>query len=81
MTSPCSTPPARASVIMTVIEFPVGTAASTPPRLMQRIAGYRFNPLGFVLFAFPWVGRARRSPARAAPSRGSARYWSNSAAA
>jgi hypothetical protein len=36
---------------MTVIEAP------TPPRLLQRIGRCRFDPLGYVMYAFPW-GRA-----------------------
>jgi hypothetical protein len=37
---------------MTVIDFPVG--ATTPPRLSQQLGRFRYDPLGFVLFAFPW---------------------------
>ena len=37
---------------MTVIEAP------TPPRLSQTIGGFRFDPLGYVMYAFPW-GRPR----------------------
>ncbi|HEX9438766.1 MAG TPA: terminase, partial [Roseiflexaceae bacterium] len=33
---------------MTVIEFP------SAPRLSETIGRYRFDPLGFVMFAFPW---------------------------
>ena len=43
---------------MTVIEFPVGAAA--PPRLAQTIGRFRFDPLGFVMFAFPWDTMRRR---------------------
>ena len=37
---------------MTVIEFPVGAAAQ--PRLSEQLGRYRYDPLGFVMFAFPW---------------------------
>ncbi|WP_421995871.1 terminase [Reyranella sp.] len=37
---------------MTVIDFPVGAAA--PSRLSQTVGRFRFDPLGFVMFAFPW---------------------------
>jgi hypothetical protein len=37
---------------MTVTERPVGAARS--PRLSERLGRYRFDPLGFVMFAFPW---------------------------
>jgi len=37
---------------MTVIEFPAGEASTL--RLTQKIGLYRFDPLGFVMFAFPW---------------------------
>ncbi|MGZ3338697.1 MAG: hypothetical protein ACXU9B_02890 [Reyranella sp.] len=33
---------------MTVIDLP------TPSRLSQQIGLYRYDPLGFVKFAFPW---------------------------
>jgi hypothetical protein len=33
---------------MTVIEFP------TPPRLSEQLGRFRYDPLGFVMFAFPW---------------------------
>ena len=33
---------------MTVIEFP------SSPRLSEQLGRYRFDPLGFLMFAFPW---------------------------
>ena len=33
---------------MTVIEFP------TPPRLSEQLGRFHYDPLGFVMFAFPW---------------------------
>jgi hypothetical protein len=41
-------PPEKACAIMTVIDFP------TPPRLSEQLGLYRYDPLGFVKFAFPW---------------------------
>jgi hypothetical protein len=41
-------PLAKACAIMTVIEFPRST------RVSEQIGRYRFDPLGFVMFAFPW---------------------------
>jgi hypothetical protein len=41
-------PPEKACAIMTVIDFP------TPPRLSEQLGRYRYDPLGFVKFAFPW---------------------------
>jgi hypothetical protein len=52
---------------MTVIDFP------TPPRLSEQLGRYRYDPLGFVKFAFPW-GKPG-SPARADRNPGNARYW------
>ena len=37
---------------MSVIEFPGG--AATLPHLSQQLGRFRYDPLGFVLFAFPW---------------------------
>ena len=45
-------PPARACSCVTVIDTPAGAAATAP--LSQRIGLFRFDPLGFVQFAFPW---------------------------
>src|SRR5262245_24723018 len=50
--SPCSTPPAKACASMTVIELPAGAASRR--HLQQVIGRHRFDPLGFVMFAFPW---------------------------
>jgi hypothetical protein len=40
-------PPEKACAIMSVIDLP------TPPRLSKQLGRYRYDPLGFVKFAFP----------------------------
>ncbi len=39
-------PPEKACAIMTVIDFPT-------PQLSKQLGLYRYDPLGFVKFAFP----------------------------
>ncbi len=43
--------------------------------LFETIGRYRFDPLGYVTFAFPWGKPGTPWPATAAPSRGSATSW------
>ena len=48
---------------MTVIEFPAGASdgpsggVGAPPRLAEQLGRFRYDPLRFVLFAFPWGRR------------------------
>jgi len=64
---------------MTVIEFPVGEASTL--RLTQKVGRYRFDPLGFVMFAFPWGKPGTALAVRQVPNRGSARCWRSLGAA
>ena len=49
--------------------------------LTGTVGRFRFDPLGYVSFAFPWARPGLPWPARAAPSRGSATSWRSSAKA
>jgi hypothetical protein len=44
-------PPEKERAAVTMIDSP------TPPRLSEQIGDYRYDPLGFVKFAFPWGRR------------------------
>ena len=58
---------------MTVIDFP------TPEQLTKQLGLYRYDPLGFVKFAFPWgqagLGARRRERTGALAMRGAGDGW------
>jgi hypothetical protein len=62
--SRCSMPPARACA-MPAIELPISSGGP----LAETLGRFRFNPLGYVMFAQAWHGAGRRRRARALVAR------------
>jgi hypothetical protein len=46
------------------------TAADFETALHREVGAFRFDPLGFVLYAFPWGIPGRRWPTRRVPRNG-----------
>ena len=57
------------------------TALDIESRLHREIGAFRFDPLGYVMYAFPGASTARRWPPRRAPSPGRKTSWSRWATA